>query len=366
MNESACDATTLYHCTENSQYDKRDRCDTSAQCTAGLVAGACGMCDPGKFRCTDALLEACNDTGNWEMKETCASPDLCKETKGLCDTMVCAKDEYRCMTDDLQTCNTALTAFESAMPCEPGLCNAEAKRCNECKPESKVCESPSALSVCDMAGMKKSQACPEATRFCDDKTNECVQCMAPTDCPAPTSECATTTCTDGKCTAGDPKPLKTACNSAPGAGVCDVGGNCVKCVTDSDCNDPQLRCIIVACVTRDVLQTSRSLLGGYTVTISAGYSATVDNVGCAAIQPGNGSTLAGSATQSITYTLTGLPDKPQACDPLPQATRGLDPVSLTFGAMAPTPQGGFPTGGCAADKPMCTVTIRPMELKKSP
>jgi hypothetical protein len=57
-----------------------------------------------------------------------------------------------------------------------------------------------------------------------------VQCVAASDCPGQSSDCATVTCTGNTCGQAF-APAGTVCP----AGVCNGSGTCVQCVTDNDC-----------------------------------------------------------------------------------------------------------------------------------
>jgi len=273
-----CDATTLYHCDGTGAYDRKTACTTAGECGAGLTSGTCGSCDPGQFRCTGASLEKCGDTGSWAASDTCASPDLCMADASMCMTMACAMGDFHCMGDELQTCNQSLTGFETKETCNAGLCNDAAKRCNECVPDSKMCAGATTLIVCSTDGMQMQQPCSGDTPFC--VTDQCVQCSADQDCSAAASDCGTLACVSGSCTAALPKPPETACTQVDSSpGVCDLGGNCVACITDTDCHDSGKRCnplnLLTPCETRNPLEVVGTLGSGYTVTVAPGYSVSV-------------------------------------------------------------------------------------------
>lgn len=340
QDEYLCDNRKLYHCLDGNNAAP-ELCTNPAQCEAGLMTGACGECDPGTFRCTGADLEECDDTGHFMAKETCASEKLCKDTTGICDTKVCSAGEYRC--DDsgaLEVCRDDLSDFQREMTCPPGLCNWEAQRCNDCMPNVVACRDPSTLSNCSADGLEEVMPCSADTPFCVD--DACVACRSDQDCTAGNdNECGTRKCQAGACVAGDPKPARTPCSG----GICDYLGACVECISDADCNDPMLRCLTgVACVNRNTIEASPSLLGGWSVTISAGYSADISasftyTVSSLLNSNTNLKTIGGNPTESRTYTISAAGYS--ACGLL-KVGRDLEPVTLTF---AENTDGG--TGLCS-------------------
>lgn len=348
-----CEGRKLYHCVDGNNAAP-ELCMTPARCDAGVMTGECGECDPGAFRCTGADLEACDETGRWMPKETCDSEKLCKATTGVCDTKVCGEGEYRCADDGaLEVCNSELTDFEFETSCPAGLCNWEAERCNECMPEVVECKSEATLSTCSADGMEEVTPCGGDTPFCVE--DACVQCRNDKDCSAESdNECGTRVCQAGKCAAGEPKPARTPCSG----GICDYLGSCVMCITDSDCNDPMLRCLTgVACVNRNTIEATPSLLGGgWSVAVSAGYSVDISatagvtyTVSSLLNSTTNTKTIGGSKTEARTYTLSvsGY----SACG-IVKVGRDLDRVTLDYAEMT--------EDGNGACRPLLTLT--PMAL----
>ena len=355
--EFACDGTTLYHCADMGTYELKQSCATAARCQAGLKSGKCGTCDPGQGRCTGFTPEKCDEMGVWQRGEECASQALCNEMTGECDRSGCEAGEYRCNGDSLEVCNRDLTGFETEEMCPAGLCNKDKKRCNECEPETQKCENQTVLSMCSADGEKQPDACGGETPYClEDK---CVECASNADC-APVAECQNAVCNHGTCEAGDPKPLKTSCDLGFGAsGVCDLLGNCMACLDDSDCHDPRKRCnllnVLSPCEDRSPLEVTPSLLGGYTVTVAPGYSVDVAtppglilvNLG---LVPCLGGCTLPSASDARTYTFSG-----------PACTGGLEkllPQTQTTVATLSFGPADAAEDGSSSCQPNVTLTAR--------
>lgn len=334
-NEGACDGAKLYYCIDEAPDGAGQSCMSAAMCQVGIKTGKCGECEPGKFKCMGAELQKCDDTGQWKLDQTCPSEALCKETKGICDKSICTEGEYKCSDNsELQICNKDLTGFMTEKPCMKGLCDAMGKKCNECDPMvDKVCESESSLTLCSKDGVKMQMSCPSNKKHCVADKKECFECTTDADCGMSMNECGTRACRDNTCVDGAAKPRGTKCSTAlvGGSGVCNFTGTCVACVTDADCNNPELTCIAeTTCSPRNAIQAS-PLLTSYTVTIGAGWSVDVSGAMPTILQgfapAGN---KLGNKTQTLDYTMS-IPGK-DPCD-LIQISAGL-PVSLRFGSQA--------------------------------
>jgi hypothetical protein len=116
-------------------------------------------------------------------------------------------------------------ACDGAMACTSASnCPAQTTVCITDSCESNCCATQNAATgtLCTDSG----------GRVCNG-SGTCVQCNAVSDCPASTTTCKTNTCIANTCGATN-APTGTVCNDSGGL-VCDGGGNCVQCNTDSDC-----------------------------------------------------------------------------------------------------------------------------------
>jgi len=277
---NACDGATLYHCGADGAGERPTTCATAARCKAGLTTGECGECDPGKFQCTEAgVLQECGETGTWGKDMPCPSKELCSVVNRTCDPSACAADAYHCEGDQLQKCKADFTGFEPVPPtCDPGMCNEVKGHCNECVPDSKECDKAGAtILTCTADGeLMPPQACSGNTPYCLNA--KCVQCKSTNDCTS-TNTCRPAACdaASGQCVTSFAR-LKTPC-SENGGKVCDLTGNCVRCVDDRDCAANE-RCsplnILNPCIPRNPLELAPSLLpGAYTLTLNAGWDLTI-------------------------------------------------------------------------------------------
>ena len=110
---------------------------------------------------------------------------------------------------------------------------------SQCPGPTTDCQSPSCAG-----GVCKTAYAPEGTPTAAQTAGDCQEVVCDgeggttstpdeTDVPAPTSDCATGTCTNG--VPGLPAmPAGSACASSGGK-LCDGAGNCVQCLMASDC-----------------------------------------------------------------------------------------------------------------------------------
>ncbi|HEY2733542.1 MAG TPA: hypothetical protein VGI70_06135, partial [Polyangiales bacterium] len=234
--DTVCDGVNLYHCGAMGSADSMDTCASEARCRAGINTGKCGICEPNDYRCTDENLEACDSTGEWMMAMPCASAELCTQglSKHSCDPMACTAGSFDCSGGVLRKCKDDMTDYDQGTPCQADLCDKDAGRCNECQPSMTMCDSSNTnVIMCSDDGKKTMQACAASTPYCVN--GKCIACRSSADCTSG-SVCGTSMCDTGKgmCTTAT-MALHTPCQSAGRAGHCDLVGNCVPCVDDTDC-----------------------------------------------------------------------------------------------------------------------------------
>jgi hypothetical protein len=331
--ETVCDGAMLIKCGDGGAAGHMERCMTAAQCRAGLPSGACGACDPGAVQCMGAELRECSMSGEFVMKEACASDKLCNEAAKKCDPPACEADEHKCDSGALLKCKEDRSDFEFAVPsCPPELCDAAAKKCNMCVPSSKECQGTT-LRTCAADGSGfTDMKCAEPTDQCVE--GRCVECTSNSEC-MPSNNCQDASCNmqTGRCNAATPKPAGTACTENGGK-VCSLVGSCVACNTDLDCNASQRCSAVFGCIARQALQAGISLLPGtHTVTLNAGYALKSrdpsSNLGLVSYsaglfagggqvpRSGSGNLLEASPDQARTITFTG--DSGATCPAIPQS-----------------------------------------------
>jgi hypothetical protein len=214
-------------------------------------------------------LYECNMMGVMELKEPCDSEALCDAISKKCDPPACQPDEYKCEGNALLKCSEDLTEFDIDNPsCPTELCDEPGKKCNKCMPSMVTCKDQSTLTTCATDGSGSTDAkCPDSTPICN--VDKCVQCVSEDKCK-PMSDCQTSTCMNGMCTAVQSKPVDSMCVTNGGK-VCDLTGNCVLCNTDLNCS-PSERCsLILGCVQRQALTVVSLIAGTYSVQVNAGY-----------------------------------------------------------------------------------------------
>lgn len=256
--------------------------------TADTGPDASGVCDDGQFRCVGDQLETCKaDQSGFQPVATCAAGrcdapgkqcDTCTPGEGSCDssgggytvcdatgqseqTVGCSAPKPFCVvttgapscvecktnTDCPPTNNECQASSCSASgscgvspvvggtPCGPsgagGKCDAVGA-CVYCQPGEKRC-SGTVPETCDAKGQwSAGNACSGATPMCVG--GDCVECQAPSSCPATTNDCLSVTCKSAQCGLS-PKAQGTPC--AASAGTCDGSGQCNVCQPGSKtCN----------------------------------------------------------------------------------------------------------------------------------
>jgi hypothetical protein len=116
----------------------------------------------------------------------------------------------------------------------------------DCTPSGNQCE----MAVCT-AGVCSNQPRPVGTAcnqgggtVCDANAN-CVQCLSMVDCPPSGNQCQPAACTSETCTTVQ-APQGTPCNQGGGT-VCNSSGNCVQCITASNCPPTGNQCVQATC-----------------------------------------------------------------------------------------------------------------------
>ena len=147
-----CTGAQLERCSDNrSSWELVQTCASEAECNLG--SESCRPCALNDLQCNGAQLLRCNASAGWDPVETCASAELCQESKALdntaCLAPVCAAGTVSCHKAELLRCGQGGDRFESAGTCEtPALCvqtatnNAQAERCDPpaCQPEEYSCD----------------------------------------------------------------------------------------------------------------------------------------------------------------------------------------------------------------------------------
>ena len=306
--EVVCEQTTMRHCDSSGGSSSQETCTSSQLCQVGLKSGACAVCNPGTFRCTDVKLDRCTDDGQYENVDSCPSAALCNESAGMCTDMVCNPNAKSCSSDGtLKTCNGDGSAFVgSGEACGRDMCDARNGRCNRCTPGAKSCRGTS-VATCSADGQAESEemcsprsecwtascsgnACresptPASTRcegshYCDG-SGACVDCTNDSHCSAMDDACNDGTCVDGTCRR-IARDRGQTCRS--GSGLCDLG-TChdVECFSASDCAGADARCTdgeCASCGDRKVGPGEQCDIGAPKKSGDQLFTATYDEYSC--------------------------------------------------------------------------------------
>jgi hypothetical protein len=195
---------------------------------------------------------------------------LCDAFTGTCKSKACSTGDYKCDGNQLMKCNADLTGFDLDKACGSGMCNASAKRCNDCIPNETKCKDDRILLKCSPTGTGPAESrCSGTEQVCSD--DRCVECTSDRDC-GESDDCKMTVCDVNTGTCGSPEVarLNATCTGSFGAGVCDGNGSCVRCANDDSC-EPNEECKgSSGCQARPAL-TVTTAGAAFVVTLNAGY-----------------------------------------------------------------------------------------------
>jgi hypothetical protein len=127
-------------------------------------------------------------------------------------------DDDPCTVDSCLLGTCSYEAAPADTSCENGVCLGQwPPRCVECISDAN---------------------CDGASPYCDSVSNDCVECVAASDCADDGEPCTVETCLGGSCTSAD-APSGTPCDD----GVCLGDGTaCVACLSDEQCEPPTPKC----------------------------------------------------------------------------------------------------------------------------
>jgi hypothetical protein len=171
----------------------------------GGQAGAAGKAGAGGI----GGMSGTSGNGGAGGAATCMLPGDCPAPAKTCFVADCQKGMCGSVPAPLgATCGSGASVCDGAGQC--GTCLPGAKACNGNVP-----------TLCDASGQAKPQtACAKSAPIC--AAGDCVQCAAPSDCPASANPCAPATCVAGKCGVGS-QPAGTSCGKNQ---ACDAMGAC--------------------------------------------------------------------------------------------------------------------------------------------
>ncbi|MBI3201123.1 MAG: LamG domain-containing protein [Myxococcales bacterium] len=238
----ACDDGEFRCAGDNLETCKADRSGFQpvATCLPGLCDAPgkqCDNCVPGAGTCdsSGSGYSACDATGQTQEKVSCSAPKpfcvavsgapACVECKAQTD---CPPSTAQCQVSSCSVSGSCgVSPVVKDAPCGAsgagGKCDG-AGACVYCQPGQKRC-SGAVPEACDAKGQwVAGNSCAGAAPVCAQ--GDCVQCQAPSDCPATVNECLSVTCASAQCGLS-PKSQGTTC--AAGAGTCDGSGQCNVC-----------------------------------------------------------------------------------------------------------------------------------------
>ena len=152
------------------------------------------------------------------VEDECAIDLDCAPSSNHCATMVCID----------RSCVEQAVVCETSNPCQQASCDPDAG--------------------CTTASLPLGAICPGGT--CDG-AGACVpECAIVEDCSPTASPCLAPTCLNGTC-GETPVASGTTCVVDGGGGVCDGYGNCVECLSQSECPFPtgvDPSCMVRSCI----------------------------------------------------------------------------------------------------------------------
>lgn len=112
------------------------------------------------------------------------------------------------------------------------------------KPSSECVSATCTSGVCGTSNAVSGFACTTGGTVCDG-AGHCVGCALATDCASQPTVCKVNACASNTCTS-NPASAGTACTDNGGK-LCDGSGACVACNATSDCPTPTTVCKIAGC-----------------------------------------------------------------------------------------------------------------------
>ena len=291
-----CDGNTCKRCTEIDARtpvwngEKCVECTENSHCAAGqgcLSNNTCGNCRENSQctsnNCQSGICENCETSADCTENRSCENGmchDSCVEHPSGCagDTH-CDSTTLKCEPDcqsseecpELQVCNSISgvceddCTAEGAMNCKSGShCDSEAQKCalncqssEEC-PDLQVCNSIS--GVCEDDCTAEGAMDCKSGSHCDSEAQKCLpNCKSSAECPDLKVCNSISGVCEEDCTAEGAMDCKNGSH-------CDTldTHKCVKCITDSDCENPTPICgeehTCVACKTSDECRLKNPLV----------------------------------------------------------------------------------------------------------
>jgi hypothetical protein len=176
---------------DRSDFKVAEVCASAAECD--VYARACRPCVPGERMCRGNVLERCDDSSLWVMESTCDTPELCTvasdRMSGSCAAATCEAGRHGCEGAVLVRCTEGRNDWQDVALCEnPELCDPEyadtlaqsgtrgACRPAACEPGAFLCEGAE-LKQCaiDRTSFLVRETC-ESAELCNVMLGACVAC----------------------------------------------------------------------------------------------------------------------------------------------------------------------------------------------
>ncbi len=225
------------------------------------VNGSCASCDPGTgvTQCNSAgtnVQECVN--GQFRDAQRCDFGCISRpaEGRGFCAPDCRPWNATRCVANNesVQVCGDNGTWAFSA-PCEFGCLPALGNCAPTCRPGTKRCAQGQPQS-CDATG-RWVNAGPACAAECFG--GDCVECLTGSDCSSPSKAACSAAHACVACT------KDADCGNLPGLPRC-ADGLCVACTTDNDCGqgvcDTQTRACVECLANSDCASPSKPVCGG--------------------------------------------------------------------------------------------------------
>jgi hypothetical protein len=124
-----CTGAELEYCRGGLAWVDWQTCESAALCESE-PAGRClpAVCSPEVSRCTENVLETCNDDGTgWVVAAECATAAHCDTIEGECLETPCVPGQRRCNSELLEQCSTDQLGWDVIQDClTPALCENDA------------------------------------------------------------------------------------------------------------------------------------------------------------------------------------------------------------------------------------------------
>ncbi len=245
-----CDAGVCVECSAN------DQCGSVTECAAPFCT-ATNTCDAGLLpagtTCTGGVCDGANNcVGCLDNFDCAGNPngEMCDPSTRQCVACLNASDcsdDFECTTDQCIAGSCVNTTQTINTPCAAGAGVCNGNTCQECNEDShcignangEVCDTTSGTCVgcvddgqCEDGDPCTTNTCNAGTCASVTETGGLCECLSASDCQA-ADVCSDVACVANSCQYSNVAAGSNDAGECPN--VCDGSGECVECLSNSEC-----------------------------------------------------------------------------------------------------------------------------------